>query len=137
MLRLLLFMTLCVSLLSCNKHQPPDVPVCQELSKRRIFNADTLELIEKPSPTCMIEIAESECGHCVWIVSGKEKFVGNKSENYLNGKSWTTIKEHSVLVPGEFSYAPITTYMINQCKRFNCHKEVGKFKVKFEKKKDQ
>lgn len=78
----------------------------------------------------MKNIKEVECGHCVMIVSKKEFFVGEKEENRYNKKPWSQIREESVLFPAEESYAPLSQYVINACKKMNCNDQVNRFKVK-------
>jgi hypothetical protein len=80
----------------------------------------------------MKQIGERFCGACSHIVSGRRKFIGNKKENYFNEKSWDTLKEQSILVPAEESYAPLAAHIINSCKRSNCNKQINKFKVKID-----
>lgn len=84
----------------------------------------------KPSPTCMSKIGEVECGHCVMIKSKDEFFVGEAEKYHLNKKPWSQIREESVLLPAEESYAPLMADTINMCKKNQCDKEVEKFKVK-------
>ena len=126
-----LFIILCVLPISC-AIKPPDVVVCKSLQKHLLYDADDNRLIQKPSPTCHKQIKEPECGACTYIVSGRKKYIGNKKENHFNGKSWKQIKEQSILVPAEESYAPLATYIINSCKKANCDKDVNRFKIKVE-----
>lgn len=129
---LLLLIILSGLLVSC-KQVPPDVPVCQHLEQRKIFDADSVTLKVRPSPACMMEIAEPECGQCTYIRSGKQIYIGNKKENWFNGKSWDDLRYSAVIVPSEESFAPILTYMINSCKASECNKDITRFKVRFKK----
>lgn len=78
----------------------------------------------------MKEIGEVECGHCTYIVSGKEIFVGENQKTFLNGKPWSQLKIESILVPAQESYAPLSSYIINSCKKMNCSDDVTRFKIK-------
>lgn len=86
----------------------------------------------EPSPACWMSIGEFECGHCVWIMSGKEAFVGEKPGTWINGKSWSKLKSQSVYLPAEESYAPLAAFAINACKKLNCSGDATKFKVKLD-----
>jgi len=129
----ILLMLLCVSLYSlfyssCAP-KPPDVPVCEQLAQRITKDVNG-HIIMKPSPTCMEKISEAECGHCTYIISGKEIFIGEKESTFFNGKSWSTLKAQSILVPAKESYAPMAAYMINACKKMDCNEDVNRFRVK-------
>jgi hypothetical protein len=78
----------------------------------------------------MEKIGEMSCGHCVYVVSGKEIFIGENAPNQLNGKPWSAIKEEAVYLPAVESYAPLASYIINSCEKMNCNKQVTAFKVK-------
>lgn len=80
----------------------------------------------------MKQIGEPECGHCVWIVSGKEAFIGENQGHWLNGKTWSKIRSQSAYLPAVESYAPLATYIINSCKKMGCDSDVEKFKVKLD-----
>jgi len=86
----------------------------------------------KPSPACQKAINEPECGHCTYIVSGKEIYVGEAKTTFLNNKPWSALKAESVYVPAVESYAPLITYIINACKKMNCSDAVDRFKVKID-----
>lgn len=112
--------------------KPPDVPVCEALVQRTAVDSVTGHVILAPSPTCMAKIGEAECGHCVYIVSGKEEFIGEAPEHGLKGKPWHMVHEQSILLPAEESYAPLAAYIINSCKKANCSKDTQKFKEKLD-----
>lgn len=116
-------------LTSCGKLQPPDVPVCAALSQRLTIDPITKHIMLAPSPTCIKQIGETQCGHCTYIVSGKEVFVGESKVTYLNGKPWSQIRDESILVPAEEAYSPLAAYMINVCKKMKCSDELTRFKV--------
>lgn len=78
----------------------------------------------------MKEIGEPECGHCVWIVSKKEAFVGEGVKHLLANKGWAQIMRESVYVPAKESYAPLAQYIINSCEQAGCNSQVDRFKVK-------
>jgi hypothetical protein len=110
--------------------QPPDVPVCESLTKRLKKDSATGHVILSPSPTCEVEIEEPECGHCVYIVSGREIYLGNKEGHTLGGKTWADIQAEAVLLPAQESYAPLATYIINSCEKEGCSMYAQKFKAK-------
>lgn len=112
--------------------KPPDVPVCEYLTQHLSTDPGSGHLILTPSPTCLKQIGENECGHCVTIVSGAEIFIGEKEGHLLNGKPWSQIRRQAVYLPAEESYAPLETYIINACEKMNCSKDVTKFKVKLD-----
>lgn len=107
-----------------------DVPACEDLQQWLHKDPVTKHLLLEPSPKCMSEIGEPECGHCVWIVSRKEKFVGEKEKNWLNKKPWSQLKAESVYLPAEESYGPLLTGAINACKKMNCNDQVTRLRVK-------
>lgn len=82
------------------------------------------------SPTCEKQINEVACGHCTYIVSGKEIYIGDHAPHLFNGKTWSEIKLESIYVPAVESYAPLSNYIINSCKKMNCDKQVDAFKIK-------
>jgi hypothetical protein len=84
----------------------------------------------RPSPTCMKHIGEPECGYGLYIISGREVYVGEKT--LFNGKPWSALKAQSVLLPAEESYSPLAAYIINACKKMNCSDQVTRFKVKLD-----
>lgn len=92
----------------------------------------TNDLILKPSPTCMAKIQETECGHGVYIMSGREVFIGENSNHLFNNKPWSVLKTQSILVPAVESYAPLEAYVIDSCKKDNCNVQVDAFKVKLD-----
>lgn len=110
--------------------KPPDVPVCEHMGQRLATDPATGHLILKASPTCMKQIAEVECGHCIYIISGKEIFVGEDPKYQLDKKPWSKLRQESIMVPSVESYAPLSTYIINACKQMNCNNDVDKFRVK-------
>ena len=77
----------------------------------------------------MKQIGEVECGHGVYIVSGKQIFVGENAPWLFNGKKWSEIKNQSIYVPAVESYAPLATYIINECKSKECNDQIDRFKV--------
>lgn len=117
------------SLISCGP-KPPDVPVFESLDQIVLKDAVTGHLLLTPSPICLAQIGEPECGHGIFIMSGKEIFIGEKAPYLLGGKPWSKIKSQSVYVPSIESYAPLTAYIINSCKKMGCDKSVEGFKVK-------
>lgn len=121
----------CALLLNCATTQPPDVPACMHLSAALVSDPQTQSAVLKPSPACEKAIGEPECGYCVYIVSGKKIFIGEKKENRFNGKSWSTIKEESVLLPSQESFAPLWAYLMQVCKQLECSEEITKLKVPF------
>jgi hypothetical protein len=130
-LKFLLSIILSLSLTNCTP-KPPDVPVCEHLKQRLTTDPVTGHLILKASPVCMKEIGEVECGHCTYIVSGKEIYIGENEKFHLNKKPWSQLREESILMPAEESYAPVATYIINSCKKMNCSDDVTRFKVKLD-----
>lgn len=110
--------------------KPPDVPVCENLTQRVAIDEITDHLILIPSPTCRKQTGDPECGHCTYIVSGKEIYVGEGKDHLLNGKTWNRIKLESIYVPAAESFAPLSEYIINSCKKLNCNDQVDAFKVK-------
>jgi hypothetical protein len=111
---------------------PPDVPACQHMASRLYQDPKSGHTIFAPSPTCMKQIGEAECGHCVYIMSGKEVFLGEQKGHWLNNKPWSTLRAQSVYLPSAESYAPLSTYIINSCKKMNCSDDVDEFKVKLD-----
>src|ERR1700723_168340 len=97
--RWLLFVILSCSLTSCTQSQPPDVYVFEALDQQVTMDPDTHHMLLTPSPTCMAQIQEPECGHGVSIISGKELFVGELPAHRYNGKAWSAIIAESIYVP--------------------------------------
>lgn len=128
-LKWLLFATSFCLQTSCAPN-PPDVPVFENLQQRLSTDPKSGHLILTASPTCMAQIEEAECGHGVFIMSGKEIFVGEKPANFYHGKPWSLLKQQSVYVPSVESYAPISTYIINSCNKMGCNDQVDKFRIK-------
>ncbi len=128
---MLSFAILFCSLISCAP-QPPDVPVFEHLHQRISHDPVTDHLLLTPDPVCLEEIGEAECGHGVFIISGKEIFIGEKKEHWFNGKPWSQLKSESIFVPAVESYAPMATYMINSCEKLKCNDDVDRFRVKFD-----
>lgn len=131
-LRWLLFAILSWSLISGCTPKPPDVPACEHMASHLAVDGSTGHMVWAPSPTCMKQIGEPECGHCVWIVSGKEAFIGEQKGHWLNGKTWSKIRSQSAYLPAAESYAPLATYIIDSCKKMGCSDDVTKFKVKLD-----
>jgi len=65
-------------------------------------------------------------------VSGKEIYIGELPAHQLKGKKWSQLKAESVYMPAVESYAPLSTYIINTCKKDNCSSQVTGFKVKLD-----
>lgn len=110
--------------------KPPDVVTCEHFAQRLSSDPITGHLLLTPSPTCMKEIGEPECGHCVYIVSGREIFLGENDSHFLNGKSWSKLRQQSIYLPAKESYAPLSAFIINACEKMNCSDDVARFKVK-------
>ena len=123
----LLFLTSCATM-----PKPPDVPACENMKERLYQDPATGHQMFAPSPTCMAQIGESSCGHCVYIVSGKEAFFGELPAHQLNKKPWSTINLTTVQLPAEESYAPLASYIIDACKKMDCNSQVDAFKVKLD-----
>jgi hypothetical protein len=139
---------------------PPDVAVFENLTQHLGQDPETKHLILKPSPTCMQMLGEFECGHGVYIMSQRQVFVGEAFEftyidkkdvpktlppgqsviefadgrtglrKPLTGKPWSQLKKESIYVPAQESYAPLSTWIINSCKKMKCDDQVNRFKVK-------
>lgn len=126
-----LFAILSCSLINCSRTPaPPDVPACTHLTQRLYQDPVTKHVMLAPSPVCMKEVGEAECGHCVYIISGKEVFIGEEKGHWLNGKPWSKIRQQSVYLPALESYAPLSTYIINSCAKLKCDDEVNRFRIK-------
>lgn len=110
--------------------KPPDVPACEHLGQHLSNDPATGHLLLNPSPTCMEEIGEPECGHCVFIRSGNIFFVGEKEGHLYNKKPWSKLRQQSVYLPAEESYAPLAAYIIDSCKKMHCSEELEKFRIK-------
>lgn len=63
------FLTGCV-------HAPPDVPTCEPLKQFVFTDPTTGHTLLRPAPACMQNLGEAECGHCVYIMSGQQRFIG-------------------------------------------------------------
>lgn len=122
---------LLIELLASCASKPPDIAVFENLQQHLGTDPVTQHLILKPSPACMLmKVPEPECGHGVYVMSGKEFFVGEDKQNLWKGKKWSAIKAESIYMPAVESYAPMTTYIINECKQNNCDNQVDAFKIK-------
>lgn len=128
----LLSAILFLSLTDCASKPPPDVFAFKHL-KQQLTVDETGSMKLRPSPICMKEIGEFECGYGVSIMTGREVFVGNSKNHLFNGKTWDEIVEESIFLPSEESYSPLSAHIINSCKAMHCSDEVGKFKVKLDK----
>jgi hypothetical protein len=128
-MNLLPLMFLSLLSINCAHRRPPDVPVFKHLRQRLALDPVTQHVILKPSPTCMKEIGEPECGRGKFIMSGKVIFVGEAPKTHFNKKPWSQLKRESILVPAVESYAPISTYIINACKELKCDDEVTRFQI--------
>ncbi len=120
------------SLLISGCATPPNVTVFESLSQRMYMDPLTQHTMIEPSPTCMDEIGEPECGHGVAIVSGDEVYIGEKKDNWFKGKPWSQLKSESVFCPAEECYAPLGTYIINSCKQNHCSDDVTRFRIKLD-----
>jgi hypothetical protein len=110
-------------------------------------------MLLRPSPTCMLFLKESECGHGVNIMTKQEIFVGENSfaaSWLVNGKNeitnlplkdshypfgvkpWSQLRRESVYLPAVESYAPLSSYIINQCDKAKCSADVDRFKVRLD-----
>ncbi len=116
--------------------KPPDIFVFENLAQHLATDPVTTHLVLTPSPTCMKQIGEMECGHGVAIVSGKEVYIGDGPTHLFSGKSWTQVKLESIYLPAVESFGPLSEYIINACKKMNCNKQVDAFKVKTDSLKD-
>jgi hypothetical protein len=112
--------------------KPPDVPVCEQLSSRVTTDPVTRHTVLTASPACWAAIHETDCGHCVWIVSGKEQFVGEAKATFINGKPWSQLKSESAYLPAAESYGPLAEYIINSCKKMKCDSQVDAFRIKLD-----
>lgn len=130
-------------LTSCTP-QPPDIFVFEPLTQRVATNPVNGHLELHPSPLCMEKIKEVECGHGVSVMTGREVFIGENPENMFDGldadpvtkkifkvkKPWSKLRPQSMIIPALESYAPLSVYMINACKKMNCNDQVDRFRVK-------
>lgn len=119
-----------LALLASCTPSPPDVYVFEYLSYHMETDPKDGHFLIVPSPTCTKQIKESECGHGVSIVSGKEIFVGEGKSTWFKGKPWSQLKRESIYVPAVESYAPLSAYIIDACAHMNCNDQVDAFKVK-------
>lgn len=104
-------------LASCLTTDPPDVIVCQALTPRTTTDPATgHSILSASTPACEAKGEFGECGHCVYIVSGKDLIVGERPENRFSGKSWQELKLGSIIVPATDSYEPLITYLSNGCR---------------------
>lgn len=126
-----LFATSLLLLNSCAP-KPPNVPACEHLGQHLSSDPISGHLLLTPSPTCLHSVGEPECGHCVLIVTGEEFFIGENSPYLLNGKPWSKIRGEAVYLPAVESYAPLSAYIIDACKKMKCSDDVTRFKVKLD-----
>jgi hypothetical protein len=126
------FLILSVCLTSCATLTPPDVFVFKNLEPSLVIDESNNHVYLTPSAACMEAIQEAACGYGVSIVTGKKHFVGEHEKTWFNKKPWSQLKAESIYVPSEESYAPMSAYMINACKKMNCNSEITKFRVKFD-----
>lgn len=139
---LLLLSSLCLLLSSCAGLQPPDVPGCTPLNSKLVnwhppmtpaTRADGL--VYRPNPVCMAEIGEGDCGKCVFTISEKPIYVGDKPEHHFNKKPWSQLRKKCVLLPAAESYAPLKAFFINACKQMGslgACKDIAKWRVKLD-----
>jgi hypothetical protein len=109
---------------------PPDVPACEHLGQHLFQDPKTGHQMLAASPTCMKQIHEAECGHCIYTITGRETFLGEMPGHGLNGKKWSQIRAESIYLPAVESYAPIKTYIVDACAKMNCNDQVSAFRVK-------
>lgn len=109
--------------------QPPDVAVFEPYTQRLTTDPLTDHMILLPSPLCMEQIGEFECGHGVYIISQKEVWVGEQEKHWFHGKPWSQLKRESIFVPAIESYAPLSEYIINSCEQNHCNDQVARFRV--------
>lgn len=125
----LLFLVLALCLVGCSS-PPPDVMVFEYLQPHLSTDPVNSHLVLTASPTCLAKIGESECGHGVSIVTGTEVFVGEGPLHLYKGKKWSELRAESVYVPAVESYAPLSAYMIDMCKKMDCSSQVDAFRIK-------
>lgn len=127
---LLLFTILLCSVTSCRT--PPDVFAFETYDQRLVKDATTGHTMLMPSPYCVKHIDEPSCCHGVSIVRGREVYVGEKEEHFWKGKSCSQLIRESVHLPAVESFAPLSTFTINECKRNKCSDKITPFKVKLD-----
>lgn len=127
--RLRLFAILFCSLMPSCATVPPDAPAFHELEERIEYDPITNHVFKRPSPECEKAIQEPSCGYGVYMISGKEVFIGNAKGHDLNGKTWDQIKAESVLLPAQESFAPLADYVINSCEQTHCNEQIDRFRV--------
>lgn len=66
-------------------------------------------------PSC-VEL-NPEQGFCKYAISGKEFFID--SDHLFDGKSWSDIKQTSIIVPPS-SWGAIKKYLKKQCAKHGC-----------------
>ncbi len=89
--------------------------------------------IRRSNPVCDKEIGEADCGYCVFTITDKPIYVGERPENQFRRTPWSKLKLSAVLLPGLFSYAPIKAYFINTCKEFgDCNKDLARWRIKLD-----
>lgn len=111
---------------------PPDVFVFKHLKQRIQIDPGTGHLTITADPICLSKIQEMECCYGVSIVSGSEVFIGEREAHWFKGKACSTLVEQSILMPAVESYAPMATYIINQCAKMHCSAQVDAFKIKLD-----
>lgn len=116
-----------LSLLNCASI--PDVYVFEHLAQRVTTDPVSGHMVLKPSPTCMKQIKEAECGHGVSIITRKQIFVGEDKAHWYDGKPWSQLRRESVYLPAQESYAPLSKALINFCAQSDCNDDVDKFRV--------
>lgn len=120
------------------KTQVPDVPICRHLDTRpqtKIINGQTFT-VQRPNPMCMKAIGEARCGFCVYSVSEKQTYVGDKWNHLLlvagKKKTWSTIQEEAMTVPAE-SQAATKAFAVNVCKATkSCGQEIDRWRLKLD-----
>lgn len=109
---------------------PPNIFVFEDLAEHVYQDPNTHDTMLAPSPDCLDKINEFQCGHGVSIMTGDEIFVGEDPAHWWSGKPWSQLKQESVYLPAVESYAPLSTYVINSCKKNSCSNEVDRFKIR-------
>lgn len=114
---------------------PPDFAVCRPLvlkTETKVVEGIGTVTLERPNPKCMKEIGEPSCGFCVWTISNRSQFVGDKKSAWLLGQPWSQVKAQSVLVPVK-EYAKVKSFVVNICKKTEeCNKDISRWRLKLD-----
>jgi hypothetical protein len=123
-------------LVSSGCDKPPDKPFCRKKIAKKIEILDEFGFVKevriRPNPDCIKTIGEAECGYCVWFVSDKQMYIGNKPENMYEGQAWDEILEEAIQLPLS-TFVSFKAYARTQCKKSNCDKQIPRWRVKFDK----